>query len=48
MYQVEQRVTDRLVEKLDSCFGWLVPSMAIVVIFIANLMGVLVLGGFLT
>ncbi len=39
---------NRLVENLASSFGWLVPSMALVVILVAFLMGVLVVSGFLT
>ena len=44
----EQGVTNRSVENLASFFGWLVPSMAIVVILITFLMSVLVVSGILT
>jgi hypothetical protein len=39
-------MTNRLVETLTSSLGWIVPSMAVVII--AFLMSVLVISGFLT
>jgi hypothetical protein len=43
----EQGVTNHLVDNLASSFGWLVPSMALVII-VAFLLSVLVINGFLT